>query len=531
MRRDLTTSDEDSKETVILPPGSYAVRKSSGTNKSERYLAQLTERTFLSLWSYPGIYHNQQWSGGNGGEVCDLLVVFEDHVLIFSDKNIEYKRHADPKVAWRRWYKKAVKKSADQIYSAERWIREHPDRLFLDPACIQPFPVPLPKPDRMQIHRIVVAHGVSEACRRALGGTGSLMIDPNLIGDDHFLRGEDHVVLMDGLTLPSPARPFAVGQVDPKRGFIHVLDDTTLNVLLCTLDTIKDFVEYLKRKERLIIAGKLGFAAGEEDLLAYYLQRVGPDGWNDFVLPEGIDAIFIDQGLWLAHQRHPQRLAQQNADEISYLWDGLIERFNRNILNDTQYKTTGRGVAHSERMVRFLAREPRTRRRFLTSLFLDLYNTAGTQPWKVRVLEPSGLGDPYYVFLVMRHLNGLPYEKYRQKRILYLEAYVRVLKVICPDAKDIVGIATGHPGNENSEDLLYLDARDWTAEAQSEAEKLQRDTGFLTEVKRFEGKVKTFPDPVPSPSPQSVRGSKGRNRNKLCYCASGKKFKHCHGQY
>ena len=432
---------------MILPTGSNAVRKGSGTNASERYLAQLAERAFLSLWNYSGIYRNQHGGhGGDGKEVCDLLVVFEDHVLIFGDKNIEYKPHADPKVAWRRWYKKAVKKSADQIYGAERWIKEHPDRLFLDRACIQPVPVPRPKPERMQIHRIVVAHGVSEACRRDLGGSGSLMIDPNVIGDDHLLLGEDHVVLMGGrLTLPSPARPFTVGQVDSERGFIHVLDDTTLDVLLRTLDTIKDFVEYLKRKERLITAGKLGGAAGEEDLLAYYLRKVGPDGWNDFVLPEGTNAIFIDEGLWLDHQEHPQRLAQRQADEISYAWDRLIERFNRNILNDTQYETTRRGVAHSERIVRFLAREPRTRRRLLTSFFLDLYSKAGTQPWKVRVLEPSGPGDPYYIFMVMRHLDRVPYEEYRLARRRYLEAYMQVLKVLYPEAQDIVGIAPGPP--------------------------------------------------------------------------------------
>jgi hypothetical protein len=211
-------------------------------------------------------------------------------------------------------------------------------------------------------------------------------------------------------------------------------------------------------------------------------------------LPEETDVIFVDEGLWLVHQQHPQRLAQREADEISYAWDGLIERFNRNILNDTQYETTGRGVAHSERIVRFLAREPRPRRRFLTSLFLDLYNKPGPRPWKVRALEPFGQGDPYYVFMAMRHLDGMPYEEYRQARRRYLEAYLQVVKVIYPEAKDIVGIATGYPENENSEDLLYLDARYWTAEAQREAEKLQRDTSFLTEVKRFEGKVKTYPD-------------------------------------
>jgi hypothetical protein len=313
--------------------------------------------------------------------------------------------------------------------------------------------------------------------------------------NDHLLLDEDHVVFMDGrLTLPSGARPFTVGQVNPDKGFVHVLDDTTIEILLHTLDTVKDFVEYLERKERLIIAGKLGGAAGEEDLLAYYLRNVGPDGWNDIFLPEGTNVIFIDEGLWLEHQQHPQHLAQMKENEISYLWDGLIERFNRNILNDTQYKTTRRGVAHSERIVRFLAREPRTRRRLLTSWFLGLYDNPRSQPRRVRVLEPSGPGDPYYVFMVTIHFDGVPYDEYRKTRLRILEAYLMVVKVLYPEAQDIVGIATGYPGNDNSEDLLYLDARCWTVEAQREVEKLQRDTGFLTEVKRFQGKVKTYPN-------------------------------------
>jgi hypothetical protein len=324
--------------------------------------------------------------------------VFEKDIIIFSDKHVEYRLHADPKVAWRRWYKNAIKESAKQIYGAEQWIKKYPDSLFLDPLCTQPFPLPIPKTERMRIHRVIVAHGAAGACRRALGGSGSLMIVPSLIGDEHLLSDDDHISLMSGgpTVLPS-ARPFMIGQLDPSKGFVHVLDDTTLDVLLRTLDTVKDFVEYLVRKERFITAGKLGFAAGEEDLLAYYLSRIGSDGWHDFILPGGMHFIGIDEGLWLNYQQHPQRLAQLQADEISYQWDGLIERFNKNILNDTQYETTARGVAHSERLVRFLAREPRTRRRLLTNAFVDLYQRLGTQPWKVRVIEPFSPGDPFYL--------------------------------------------------------------------------------------------------------------------------------------
>jgi len=100
--------------------------------------------------------------------------------------------------------------------------------------------------------------------------------------------------------------------------------------------------------------------------------------------------------------------------------------------------------------------------------------------------------------MVMRHLDGVPYEEYRLARRRYLEAYMQVLKVLYPEAQDIVGIATGPPENENSEDLLYVDARYWTVEDQHKAEILQRETGFLTELKRYQGKVKTYPD-MPGP--------------------------------
>jgi hypothetical protein len=96
--------------------------------------------------------------------------------------------------------------------------------------------------------------------------------------------------------------------------------------------------------------------------------------------------------------------------------------------------------------------------------------------------------------MVMQYPNGVSYEEYRRTRLSVLEAYLKVVKVRYPEAQDIVGIATGHPGDDNSEDLLYIDARYWTVEAQREAEQLQRDTGFLTNVNVFQGKVKTYPD-------------------------------------
>jgi hypothetical protein len=53
-------------------------------------------------------------------------------VLIFSDKGIKWSSGADVKVAWPRWYRKAIAKSAAQINGAAHTLRDHPDQLFLE---------------------------------------------------------------------------------------------------------------------------------------------------------------------------------------------------------------------------------------------------------------------------------------------------------------------------------------------------------------------------------------------------------------
>ena len=123
---------------------------------------------------------------GDGKEVCDLLAVFDNHVMIFSDKDCHFQDNKDLRIAWARWYKKAVLASAAQIWGAERWIRDAPTKLFLDRKCTVPFPINLPKPDEAIFHRIVVAHDGSRACKKALGGSGSLMLSNVLLGDDHL---------------------------------------------------------------------------------------------------------------------------------------------------------------------------------------------------------------------------------------------------------------------------------------------------------------------------------------------------------
>jgi hypothetical protein len=88
-----------------------------------------------------------------------------------------------------------------------------------------------------------------------------LTIRPRIVGDQHISPRE------------SGGSPFVVGVLDARKGFVHVLDDFSLDVLLSTLDTVRDFVGYLEKKETVIRSGGLVEASGEEDLLALYLRN------------------------------------------------------------------------------------------------------------------------------------------------------------------------------------------------------------------------------------------------------------------
>jgi hypothetical protein len=494
---------------ILANPGFV---RTEGITTTERYLQRICEHSFLSLWSHMGIFRDQRGGGtkGDGKELCDLLVVFGNDVLIFSDKACKFTDTGNLQLDWSRWFRNAVFKSADQIWGAERWIKEHPDRLFLDRLCTKRFPIDLPDLLAARFHRIVVAHKVSERCRHELGGSGSLMINTSIVGAAHT------------------GHPFTIGQLDPARGFTHVLDDVTLDTILGTLDTASDFIRYLNKKAEAIQSGRLLLASGEEDLLAVYLREMNDHGEHDFGVPPGSLGIAVEEGAWANFVKHPQRLSQISADEVSYTWDALIETFTHHILAGTQYHTTHRSIGDNERGLRFMAREPRTRRRMLAeALYGLLRKTPHKNVRATRIVASTGPQEPYYVFLLLPYHPDVSDEQYRQTRERMLEACCIITKLVKPDAKDIVGIATETWGTDGrSEDFLYLDAREWGEQEDEEARRLQEETGLLQNLTMSEGKVYEYP--LLEASTRQNKWKLGSNpRNKPCPCGSGKKYKKC----
>jgi len=113
-------------------------------------------------------------------------------------------------------------------------------------------------------------------------------------------------------------------------------------------------------------------AAGEEELLGEYVKRLNSEGDHDFLIPIGTTHVLLAEGLWDKFLKSDERKAQEKANEISYSWDLLIERFLHHVMTGTQYTSSHPGISEQEKSFRWLARENRTRRRMLAKAFLGL---------------------------------------------------------------------------------------------------------------------------------------------------------------
>lgn len=449
------------RETA-LPP----IVKSFGTTPSERQLSRLTNFSFLSLWAYPNVYRSP------GKELCDVLVVCGNNVIVFSDKSISWPKDCSTEIAWGRWYRRAIGHSAKQVQRAVNWIKNHPDRVFLDSACTESFPIEIPRAPNLKIHGVVVAKGASRACRANFDeGSGSLAIIPDMASTNK--NGQ------------VPPIPFVVGNPSPDISkIIHILDDISLHVALLELDTIMDLVRYLDKREKLLLNQNLLSADGEEDLIALYLKDIGPDGDHDFVSSSGISLtkntkIVVQGGSYKTLRSRGEYKRKKAANKSSYLWDRLIETFARNILADTSYIVKGYGEHHSvatrEIGLRYMALTPRLERRSHADGIKGAFEKIGEKDRFFRAMLPPTNGNEktgFFILLVKRKgvLRELLDEDYRVYRTGVTHAYAMNLLRCRRDLERVVGISTEGESSEKlrSEDLIYAEQPAWTDEYEAE---------------------------------------------------------------
>ena len=460
-----------------------------GTTDSERALTKLAKKAFLSLWSYSNVFTDEGRSNGKGDgkELCDLLVVFGNDVLLFSDKDCEYHSSTDVKVAWPRWYKRAVERSVNQLVGAEKFVKAFPKRIFIDKQCQTPFPVPLPDAKTARYFLIAVTRGAHLAAKQFFGGSssGSVMLSSHLRGKEHY------------------ESPFHIGFPLESERYVHVLDEMTIDLLLEELDTVPDLVAYLTCKEAFIsMPGVIVSAPGEEEILAHYMATLS-DGQHALPeIPGKVTYVALPEGDWEAYATSPQRAAKKEADRVSYLWDSLIEHQSNFIRAGTAITLSDQSThrVEHERIVRAMAQQNRLARRQCGA---DLYYVLSKD-------DPEGVfarihisGSPpkrAFVFLAAKRRADMSYEEYRQSRMHFLTTYCHAIKGEMPTLQEAIGIsAEPFSEKESSFEFIYVDH----STEQSDAEKkLWRDMADelnilrpKTQLTLYKNTAREFPVP------------------------------------
>jgi hypothetical protein len=386
----------------------------SKMNEAELLVYQICRHSFLSLWSYMNPRKKPQ-----GKELCDVLVMCEPDVIVFSVKQIRLTSSGKLEIDAERWRRKAIDESSKQIYGAERILRASSNVIKNDSS----FGVLLPSASEMRIHRVAVA----------LGGKRQV-----------------------GL-------PFG----DFGKGFIHVMDEVSFLTLLKELDTITDFVAYLAAKEAFCQSQvRLQFDGPEENLLALYLHAGRK-------FPENYDAVIVGDGLWKQITAKEEYKRKQTANEDSYIWDRLIESFGRDFVSGQLEFAPS--PSDTERAIRQIAREDRFARRILGKSFKEFIDNS--QELIARMMKsPSGV---VYVFLASPH--GTPRDirvadlgkRCFVARGLHPEA-TRVVGIATERYEK---------GKGFSLDLCNLFKPAWSAEDQKHMEAMQKELGYFTSPK------------------------------------------------
>lgn len=384
-------------KNCCLPKTSLGYKLDLKGKRAENFVYELSQKSFFADWCYK----NPKLP--NGKEICDLLIVYDDVAIIWQIKDLKLDEN-------KKYKKSEIEKNIHQSFTARR-------RLFE-----LKIPIELENPRR-----------------------GKETFDPRLIKDIYLisaLLGEEEDYSSFARIIKSRA--------------IHIFTRQFTEIVLNELNTIKDFIEYLKQKESLIYSGKrILLLGGEQELLAYYLANE-----RSFEKLTDVDFLVLQEGLWDELQKKPEWKAKKKEDIISYGWDDII---NRAHLCGGEY----------EIVARELARLSRFERRVLSKAFFEGHVKAHNENHDIRRI--AKVVGTTYCFLFMDDPEP------RDRRKAMLGAICFIARGKNPDNKKVVGIATEMKMRPMcSFDFCLLEIPEWNVQAQQEMERLQRETGVFT---------------------------------------------------
>jgi len=346
---------------------------------AEQLIAALCKDAFFEDFCFKNPYY------AKGKELCDVLVVLGDAAIIWQIKNIKLKAG--------KFNASDVEKAIKQCRGARRQLLRLRTATFKNIADKDKII------DITKIKEVFLIAAIE-------GGTP----DFNRYYDDE----------KDG------------------NGNVHIFLEGLTRFATKHLNTVSDFVEYLRHKEKFLAAHKnIILTDGEENLLALYLQNKRTFGNMEDA--KDVDMMMVDlEGVADELENSDEDYAEKlEADHWSEGWDELIEKKRVSLLLDS---TPADGPEHDKFLQKMMSHN-RFERRVLGKQFFDAAALASKQPYKemfvYKRLVPVNDHNVTYLFLFMGDQNTL--RETRQK-IIYATALAA--KQVMPQNDMLIAIAT-----------------------------------------------------------------------------------------
>lgn len=221
-------------------------------------------------------------------------------------------------------------------------------------------------------------------------------------------------------------------------GNVHIFFEGLTRFATRHLNTVSDFVEYLRHKEAFLSSHKnIILTDGEENLLALYLQN--KRSFGNMEDANNVDMMMVDlEGVADELEASDKDYAEKlEADRWSEGWDELIEKKRAGLLLDG---TAANSPEHDKFLQKMMSHN-RFERRILGKHFFDAAMIASEYPYQemfvYRRLVPQDDHNVTYLFLFFGD-NSTPRET-RQK-MLYATALAA--KQVMPQNDMLMAITT-----------------------------------------------------------------------------------------
>lgn len=268
----------------------------------EEAVNEIAFNTYLKYWCFP----NPKDELGNKKEICDLLICFQNHLIIISIKNYSFNGN------YERYFRSTLDKAVSQIQGAERKLLNNNGIAFNHPE------------------------------------TGRFNFEPQIYDSIHR-------VVVNINTSPL----FHPGGLETKNdNFCHIFNWNSFLGLVNELDTIPDFISYLdkraetfKGKEFVMMLGNeedwnfetndafqkynssvvnenrqfIAFSGSELDLLADYFFNERKFNKN-FYSDEVHGALYQMDGKWEDYLSRKEVELKKMEDKVSYFVDEFVKR-------------------------------------------------------------------------------------------------------------------------------------------------------------------------------------------------------------